>query len=159
MARRFPFARAAVLLWLCFALHNLEEVLRLPAWLQSEPDLSIRFQALGGGEAAFVLAVVGLTVLLAALLPLIMTRPWLLGLLCWVLLANVLSHIGTSVMSRSLSPGLFSALLLLLPVCVMILRALPLRPTQHGTLALLGTVLMPLVALSAVWGASRVLTP
>ena len=103
---------------IAFAMHNAEEVIafssgwsahHLPrlAWTVSYwPEFAI---------AATVLTLVSILVAFA-LRHRPRTSSKLLQIFLWVMLGNVLWHIGVSVYTRSVAPGVVTAVLLLLPL-------------------------------------------
>ena len=107
---------------LFFSLHNVEEaIFGLPAWMVEHWSNGRQIDA-----ATFHLALVLITVL-AWLVYLwfragqrVPVRFWVAGLVASVLLTNSLGHIGYSIITHSLMPGVLSASLLMGPVSMVV---------------------------------------
>jgi hypothetical protein len=108
------------LAWAAFLLHNAEEVVfGLPAW--SAAHAQVGWIAIAMPPQRFVIAVIALSVIVTALALWGMLRPgiWpqrVLRLFAIIMLANAASHLALSLWSDSVMPGLWTALLLLVPV-------------------------------------------
>jgi len=150
-------SRGAGALWLPFALHNVEEVLRFPAWVGRHGEVFGAALPSLIAARSLTLATLFLTVLAAILVPWLNRRPWALAVVSFALLANVLSHLAIALMTWSVAPGLVSALLLLFPAGVWVLLGLGLPPRALWITGLAGAVLMPLAAASALFAASLIL--
>lgn len=103
-----------------FLIHNAEEVIfGLPAWANAHPTAG--WVATMMPEQRFVPAVIGLSIVVLALAVLGTWRPapWsrqVLRFFAVVMLLNAASHVGLSLWTASIMPGLWTALILLLPV-------------------------------------------
>ena len=97
-----------------FTLHNLEEVaLGFPVWLAQHTQLPFQWQS-----PAFLLAVAVLELLALLAITLAAKKPWAKWLALIMVagtLVNVATHVVLSVIAGAYSPGLATALLLLLP--------------------------------------------
>ena len=144
-----------------FALHNLEEVLRFEAW---------RHVGKAGPPAdleTFVAAVIMLTVIVAAILALaardLMNSvwDWMAAIIAGGLLVNVASHAVQSIVALAPVPGVCTGLLLVGPAAASALagfagtteRAWP----RRALALLLGAVAMPVIALTALMLADRLM--
>lgn len=115
-----------------FLVHNIEEtVLDLPGWSaahQAAPWLAWMEQP---GAFTIAVGVLSLTVGLCAIYA-IATGPswsgWALAILAIIMLLNVASHIALSIMTSSLMPGVFTAVLVITPVMFGLLWAMRRRP-------------------------------
>lgn len=132
--QRVRWASAALVV--VFTAHNAEELVGLPSFLASD-----RAPALAGLHELyrpdrFLLAVALLTVVVIAMLAPAAVRgtprATVVALLpAGALLANALSHVVQALVLRAYVPGLLSAVLLMLPVGVLLVRALGARaPTR-----------------------------
>lgn len=97
-----------------FTLHNLEEVaLSFPVWLAQHTQLPFQWQS-----PAFLLAVAVLELLALVAVTLAAKNRWAKWLALIMVagtLVNVFTHMALSVAANSYSPGLATAVLLLLP--------------------------------------------
>ena len=125
--------RGLALLWIAVAaavaLHNAEEwLLGMTGWIAEHPWLPVA--SLHGDQDQFALV---LTLVTAAVLALTVTaltlRPrWSVEVLVcagYVIMANGISHLLLSLLSWSPMPGVFSGTAVLLPLGVILTRALP----------------------------------
>ena len=103
-----------------FLIHNAEELLfGLPDWATANPQVG--WIATTMPEQRFATAVILLSMIVVALAvigtlqPLSWTR-FVLRLFAGIMLLNAASHIGLSLLAGSIMPGLWTALVLLLPV-------------------------------------------
>lgn len=114
---------------LLFFLHDLEEMLRMPTFLATNAE---RLPTLCAGitSAQFNLAIAILTILtLAAAIPAARrmvpcTAGTLYAFIAGARLANVLVHLLQTVYFRELTPGAYTALPILLPTAIILLRTL-----------------------------------
>ena len=114
---------------LLFFLHDLEEILRMPTFITANTD---RLPALYANitSAQFILAIAVLTTLtlavaiLAARCASPCTFISIYAFIAGARLANVLVHILQAVYFRELTPGAYTALPILLPAAVILLRHL-----------------------------------
>lgn len=121
------------LFWLLTAasivLHNSEEwLLDMTGWIAEHPWLPGR--SLHGDQADFavVLALVAAAVVGIAALAVIRRPPWsaeVLVCVAYALMVNAVSHAILSLLSISVMPGVITGVLVLLPLGLMIVRALP----------------------------------
>lgn len=131
--------RAAALLVLAFAFHNLEEARSLPLWM-AEQAFRIAVSARQFEIAlGIVMAGAALTLLGLRARPTSRALNTLSLAVAGALIANTASHVGLSIVTQSYMPGLGTALLLMLPASLYVLR--------HGARprlwpALLGAALM-----------------
>lgn len=109
--------------------HGEEVLLGLPAWGRARPDYAMAIWS----DTGF--ALVAILLVLAAILFALwcQRRPhrWqasILRLFALVMLLNTASHLALSLVTRSLMPGLVTALLVVLPVFLWVL----LRPIRHS---------------------------
>ena len=68
------------------------------------------------------------------------------AIVCGALLANLAAHFMLSILTRSLMPGLFTAVALVLPSAGWLLARLPLSRQDRRRAGLAGAAAMPLVA-------------
>ena len=114
---------------LLFFMHDLEEILRMPAFLAANAE---RLPALYAGitGAQFTLAIAILTTLtLAVAIPAVCrmtscTAVTIYAFIAGARLANVLVHLLQVAIFRELTPGAYTALPVLLPAAVLLLRTL-----------------------------------
>ena len=134
---------------LAFFAHGIEEMLGLPGWAQAH-GFALPAPAFASAALALLLAA-AVVFLLGRTFPL--TRPvqLVVGLASAALLANVASHVGASLVTRSLQPGLFTALLLVLPSAGWLFVRLPLPPPLRWRAGLGGALAMPAVSALALW--------
>lgn len=112
-----------------FLIHGLEEILRMPAFLAAN---AARLPALYAGisTAQFTLAIATLTLLTLLVAGLAARHPQpgpamtVFAFIAAARLANVLIHLVQVILFRSLTPGAYTALPILLPTAVLILRQL-----------------------------------
>ena len=125
------------------ALHNTEEwLLGMTGWVAAHPWMPGRF--LHGDQQQFGLALVIVT---AAVLAIGVIAVWTRAkwsaetLVCvaYALIINAGSHLVISAVSWSLMPGVISGVLVLLPLGLIIVRALP--PVRWSTSAVVTTVI------------------
>jgi len=140
---------------LFFSLHNVEEaIFGLPAWMVEHWGDARQIEA-----ATFQLAL-GVITLLAWLIYLWFragqrtpVRFWVAGLMASTLLSNSLGHIGYSITTQSLMPGVLSASLLMGPASLLVFVdcSQQLRfGTPYKLLLLAGGVLVQFSVLFAV---------
>ena len=114
--------RAAALLLLAFAFHNLEEALGLPLWM-AEQAFRIHVSA-RQFEIALGIVMAGAALILLGLRARPTSKPlnFLAIALAGTLIANTASHVGLSIVTQSYMPGLSTALVLMLPASLYVLR-------------------------------------
>lgn len=121
------------LLWavtvVALAVHNAEELLRdLPGWQADRPWLP--GSALYGDQPQFAVALAVVTglALVLAVAAVVWRATWSAQVLVCVgyaLLVNAAGHVLLSLVSWSLMPGVLTSVLVLVPVFVLLTRALP----------------------------------
>lgn len=143
------------------AVHNIEEwLLDLTGWMADRPWLP--GGALHGDQTRFTLALLTVTALFAGTaIVAVLARPrWSAGVLAcaaYALVANGVSHIVMSLVSRDPMPGLFTGALLLVPAGLVIIRRLP--PVRWTLGAVLITVGAALALVFGSLGLAAALTP
>lgn len=102
------------------ALHNAEEVWRdLPAWADAHPATAAFNWSSDSGAFATIAGLIVFAVVGLALAAQFRPAPWmapLLRALSIVMLLNAASHIGLSLYTGSLMPGVITAVFVLVPV-------------------------------------------
>ncbi len=138
-------ALAYTLTFFAFFAHNIAElVLGLPDWAAA--------RGLPIGTAQFANAVAVLTLTAGLLLFIGRTRQFnrpvqiAVAALCGALLANVAAHGAVSLFTRSLLPGLLTAVVLVGPSASWLILRLPLDRRTKAIAGLLGAGAMPLFA-------------
>jgi hypothetical protein len=140
---------------LFFFLHDLEEMLRMPAFISANtgrlPDLYANITS-----AQFNLAIASLTTLtlvaaiVAAHRMASCTAMTLYAFIAGVRLANVLVHLFQVAIFRELTPGAYTSLLVLLPAAILLLRTLGkqdlITPRQLRAALIAGLQLHALIA-------------
>ncbi len=145
-----------LLLVVAFTIHNIEEVvLDLPSWIAHAYRTSAYMSSV-----AFQIAAFGVTLIAWAIFVAYRLRPerrlyvWLAGLVSATLMVNCLSHIGQSIVHRSLMPGVYSAVILLGPISAVALfcfaRELSLSKLGLFMLVISGSALQVLIALLTI---------
>jgi hypothetical protein len=114
-----------------FILHNLEELLRMESFLAQHMDkFPVFFQKMAGAwqPSSFAIAIWmlnGLTILFAWISTSNGTKVWVkqgLTIFAALLVCNALSHVLQSIYLGILVPGIFTAILLILPISLILLR-------------------------------------
>ncbi|MEE6282385.1 HXXEE domain-containing protein [Georgenia sp. MJ170] len=128
-----PHQRRLAALWSAavgaLALHNTEEwLLDMTGWIADHPWLPGR--SLHGDQAQYAVALIIITVaaLVTAVVAVTARADWsaeVLVCVAYALMINAASHLVVSVASWSLMPGAISGTLVLLPLGLAIVRALP----------------------------------
>lgn len=116
-----------------FAIHNAEEVMAFSSGWSARHLPRLAWTANYWPEFAIAATALTLSAALAvfALRNHPRTSSRLLKIFLWVMLGNVLWHIGVSVYTRSVAPGVVTAVLLLLPLYSFYLFRL--SKTDHGS--------------------------
>lgn len=120
--------RVAQLFVIAVAIHNLEEALRLPAWVAAQGWV------LPVSPDAFAAATQWVTVLvvLSAWLAMRGTGRFFCGVVLAMMLNAVFPHLILSALTRSLAPGVVSSVLLVVPIGAMYLRRVAWRRDMFG---------------------------
>lgn len=144
---RSPSQRRLAVLWaaaiIALALHNAEEwLLGMTDWVAAHPWLPGQF--LHGDQRQFGLALVIVTAAVLAIGVIAVTTraKWsaeTLVCVAYALIINAGSHLVISAVSWSLMPGVISGVLILLPLGLIIVRALP--PVRWSTSAVVTTAI------------------
>lgn len=138
------------LVFLAFLFHNIDEMIRLPDWLGARGVLlAVPPDQFGRAVLGLTLGV-ALVMVLGRSLPIVRPVQALVAAVSGALLANAASHVAISLATRSLMPGLPSALTLVLPASLWLLFRLPLPRRIMRLSAFAGAAAMPLVATLAL---------
>lgn len=142
------------LLGVAFALHNIEEVLRFPAWK------SVPFLRPAVDQATFSIAVILLSMAVAAIFVVAarkrMQGPWGWGaaVIAGGLIVNALIHVGQSLVTLIPVPGLVSGVIGVAPTAAWVLAGFGETPRdarrQRILALLLGAAAMPVAAFGAL---------
>lgn len=108
-----------------FLIHNLEEAIAgLPAWEMVHPVLPWMNWMASGKAFLVALGVLSVGVSLTALVAACVRPGWsriALRMLAIILLLNAASHLALSIVTRSLMPGVITALFIVFPVMLWII--------------------------------------
>lgn len=145
--------RPAALLWVvtlaALAVHNVEEAaLGLNRWLTERPWFPPQASHLSDGQFTAALVIVTAAVGLIAVVSVFRPPRWgieALTAVAYALIVNATSHIVISFVSWNPMPGVFTSVLVLLPVNILVLRRLP--ATRWTAASVVGTVLLAFVLL------------
>ena len=114
---------------LLFFLHDLEEMLRMPAFLGANAErLPVLYANLTGAQFNLTIAILTILTLAVAIPAARLLAPCtvmtLYAFIAGARLANVFVHLLQAVYFRSLTPGAYTALPVLLPTAIILLRTL-----------------------------------
>lgn len=134
---------------LAFVAHNVEEVIGLPGWAEAH---GIALTPAHYANAVIYLAL-GVAVLLLAgrMLQFALPLQRVVAVATAALMANAVSHVVVSLVTWSLQPGVFTAVLLVLPSAAWLFARLPLARREKRLAGVAGVGAMPLVAGGALW--------
>lgn len=140
--------RPAAALWLvtlaALTVHNAEEAaLGLNRWLTTRPWFPPQASHLNDGQFTAALVIVTVAVGLIAVVSVFLPPRWgieALTAVAYALIVNAISHIVMSFVSWDPMPGMFTSVLVLLPVSILVLRHLPATRWTAGSVV--GTVLL-----------------
>jgi len=117
-----PFRTLALALPAVFVLHVLEEAPDFVAWMNAhvEPDISDRtFLAVNVGAFLITLLVTALAVSARGRGTALVATAWV----GFLMLANGVFHLTATIVDRAYAPGVVTSVLLYLPLCALLLRA------------------------------------
>ncbi len=136
-----------------FAAQNLEEVLFLPAWMAREGASADPPSTAALGLATGVLTLACLFVVMLSLVagPARILARWALMLVAGMLVANAVTHVVLSVLTRSLMPGAVSGLILQAPAAGWVLSVLIRDGWTQGRHAVLAVLAGLALSLAVIW--------
>lgn len=111
-----------------FTLHNIEELwFDLPRWSMQQPSLMWMAAIMPPQRFVHSIIVLSCLVILLATVSAWLSRKvriMLLRLFAWIMVLNALSHMVLSGLTRSLMPGVLTAVVVILPVMTWIIAEL-----------------------------------
>jgi hypothetical protein len=148
-----------IYLIIAWSIHNLEEVLTMSKWYESNvTKLPItKYIQISTIQQIFPVALIIATLLLFLIPILAIYRKWdnrILGIVLGACLVNAIQHILTTIVSWGYSPGVITALIINLPLSIFMIRQLfknnLLKNFSWFHIFVYGVILL-IIALSAVW--------